>query len=85
MVDRHKCNIWNVQTDWNGPNIKGCNQASMESKHYLVSTLFPPCLSARTEIWEFKFPGFRKSDCGLVVAKTSDMSRKSHSVGLISS
>ena len=27
----------------------GCNQVSMESKHYMVSTLRPPCLSTWTE------------------------------------
>ena len=29
-----------------------CNQASMESKHYLINKLRPPCLLAWTEIKE---------------------------------
>ena len=33
----------NVQTNRHGPQNKGCNQASVDSKHYLVSKLRPPC------------------------------------------
>ena len=32
----------NVQTNRHGPQNKGCNQASVDSKHYLVSKLPPP-------------------------------------------
>ena len=31
----------NVQTNRHGPQNKGCNQASADSKHYLVSMLRP--------------------------------------------
>ena len=35
----------NVQTNRHGPQNKGCNQASADSKHYLVSKLRPPGLN----------------------------------------
>ena len=39
----------NVQTNRHGPQNKGCNQASADSKHYLVSKLRPPCPWAWTK------------------------------------
>ena len=33
----------NVQSNRHGPQNKRCNQASADSKHYLVSKLRPPC------------------------------------------
>ena len=35
----------NVQTNRHGPQNKGCNQASADSKHYLVSKLRPSSAS----------------------------------------
>ena len=39
----NKRGIKNVQTNRHGSKNKGCNQASVDSKHYLVSKLRPPC------------------------------------------
>ena len=39
----------NVQTNRHGLQNKGCNQASADSKHYLVSKLRPPCPLAWTK------------------------------------
>ena len=39
----------NVQTNRHGPKNKGCNQASADSKHYLVSKLCPSYPQAWTK------------------------------------
>ena len=61
----------NVQTNRHGPQNKGCNQASADSKHYLVSKLRPPCLN-EGNIGRRVCPGFGKSTYGASLAKTSE-------------
>ena len=48
----------------------------MESKHYLVSTVRPPCLLACRGLGKYGYecPGFRKSVTCLAVTKISDIS-----------
>ena len=64
----------NVQTNRHGPQNKGCNQASADSKHYLASKLHPPCPIGLNEgnIGRSVCPGFGKSSYGASLAKTSE-------------
>ena len=62
----------NVQTNRHGPQNKGCNQASADSKHYLVSM---PTMSIglnEGNIGRSVCPGFGKSTNGASLAKTSE-------------
>ena len=63
----------NVQTNRHGPQNKGCNQASADSKHYLVSKLRPHAVGLNEgNICRSVCPGFLKSTYGASVAKTSE-------------
>ena len=56
------------------PRKKGCNQASAESKHYLVSKLRHSMSIDLNEgnVGRSVCPGFRKSTYGASLAKTSE-------------